>query len=431
MASSSSTVTNGSLSPTKPSRSRSPSKSGGASSISNDVQKRTFTRWINSHIARGENGQTVQANIVQDLFTDLKDGRRVCLLVKVLTGEALRQERGTMRVHHITNLNRALSLLDTSRNIKFTKYNISAEDLADGNPSLTLGFVWRLILHFQVQTASEDSDDSQGQLPAHNSKNAKEDLLQWCKDMTVGYAGVSVDNFQSSWYDGTAFLALVHRHCPERVGEWRLTDDMLPVDKCSKAFEVAEKEFEVYPLLDATDVSNKIVDDLSTITYLAMLRQSLMQATPSPVLSNTSSVMDGDACAEATSSIGQESGTSPWRDEEADPVGAMSIQEDVAVCMAVSSTENTPNGFAALGSDQVDAAPPAAVSSNNDGQASQDQRMAERNHEDNSLSVKVQKPSESQSTNSFPWLWFLLGVPFAAAIGFVAIKYKGRVFLNM
>ena len=30
--------------------------------------------------------------------------------------------------------------------------NISSEHILDGNPKITLGLVWRLILHFQVNT---------------------------------------------------------------------------------------------------------------------------------------------------------------------------------------------------------------------------------------------------------------------------------------
>lgn len=30
--------------------------------------------------------------------------------------------------------------------------NIRAEDIVDGNPKLTLGLIWTIILHFQVRT---------------------------------------------------------------------------------------------------------------------------------------------------------------------------------------------------------------------------------------------------------------------------------------
>lgn len=46
------------------------------------VQKKTFTKWVNSHLAR------VTCR-VGDLYSDLRDGRNLLRLLEVLSGEIL------------------------------------------------------------------------------------------------------------------------------------------------------------------------------------------------------------------------------------------------------------------------------------------------------------------------------------------------------
>ena len=53
-----------------------------------------------------------------------------------------------MRVHHLNNVNKALQILEQN-NVKLV--NISSNDIVDGNPKLTLGLVWSIILHWQVK----------------------------------------------------------------------------------------------------------------------------------------------------------------------------------------------------------------------------------------------------------------------------------------
>lgn len=40
-------------------------------------------------------------------------------------------------------------------------------------------------------------------------------LLNWCQRQTHGYQGVDVTNLASSWRNGLALCALIHRQKPE------------------------------------------------------------------------------------------------------------------------------------------------------------------------------------------------------------------------
>uniref|UniRef100_A0ABD2XTK8 Calponin-homology (CH) domain-containing protein n=1 Tax=Trichogramma kaykai TaxID=54128 RepID=A0ABD2XTK8_9HYME len=105
------------------------------------IQKKTFTKWVNKHLKKANRH-------IGDLFQDLRDGHDLISLLEVLSGEHLpRETSGSMRFHMLDNVRIALRFLHC-KNIKFV--NIQAEDIVDGNPKLSLGLIWTIILHFQT-----------------------------------------------------------------------------------------------------------------------------------------------------------------------------------------------------------------------------------------------------------------------------------------
>ena len=70
---------------------------------------------------------------------------------------------------------------------------------------------------------------------------------------TKGYPGVQVRNFHSSWRDGLAFNAIIHKHFPKRIDYDGLGKDDTHeqnVKNLENAFDVAEK-LGIARLLDA------------------------------------------------------------------------------------------------------------------------------------------------------------------------------------
>ncbi|XP_063975572.1 dystonin isoform X33 [Diachasmimorpha longicaudata] len=215
------------------------------------IQKKTFTKWVNKHLKKA-------SRHVGDLFEDLRDGHNLISLLEVLSGEHLPRERGRMRFHMLQNVQMALDFL---RYKKIKLVNIRAEDIVDGNPKLTLGLIWTIILHFQI------SDIVVGQEP---NVTAREALLRWAKRSTARYPGVRVTDFTGSWRDGLAFSALLHRNRPDLI-DWKTARSCQARERLHQVFYIAEREYHVTRLLDPEDVDTPEPDEKSLITYISSL----------------------------------------------------------------------------------------------------------------------------------------------------------------
>jgi len=56
-----------------------------------------------------------------------------------------------MRIHCLENVDKSLTFLNEQR---VHLENMGAHDIVDGNPRLTLGLIWTIILRFQVPASS-------------------------------------------------------------------------------------------------------------------------------------------------------------------------------------------------------------------------------------------------------------------------------------
>ncbi|XP_069394043.1 plectin isoform X9 [Paralichthys olivaceus] len=233
------------------------------------VQKKTFTKWVNKHLIKHRRGAESQRHVT-DLYEDLRDGHNLISLLEVLSGETLPREKGRMRFHKLQNVQIALDFL-RHRQVKLV--NIRNDDIADGNPKLTLGLIWTIILHFQVSNAIADIQVN-GQ---SEDMTAKEKLLLWSQRMTGGYQGIRCDNFTTSWRDGKLFNAVIHKHYPRLIDMGRVYRQN-NVENLEQAFNVAERDLGVTRLLDPEDVDVPHPDEKSIITYVS----SLYDAMPRP-----------------------------------------------------------------------------------------------------------------------------------------------------
>uniref|UniRef100_A0A8C8BTH4 Dystonin n=1 Tax=Otus sunia TaxID=257818 RepID=A0A8C8BTH4_9STRI len=247
------------------------------------VQKKTFTKWINQHLMK------VRKH-VNDLYEDLRDGHNLISLLEVLSGDTLRdflktlrlvssteacaneqhedvededkgvgpREKGRMRFHRLQNVQIALDYLK-KRQVKLV--NIRNDDITDGNPKLTLGLIWTIILHFQISDihVTGESEDM----------SAKERLLLWSQQTTEGYAGMRCENFTTCWRDGRLFNAIIHKYRPDLI-DMNTVAVQSNLANLEHAFFVAEK-LGVARLLDPEDVDVSSPDEKSVITYVSSL----------------------------------------------------------------------------------------------------------------------------------------------------------------
>ncbi|XP_078789370.1 plectin-like isoform X47 [Oryzias latipes] len=216
------------------------------------VQKKTFTKWVNKHLIKAQRHVT-------DLYEDLRDGHNLISLLEVLSGDTLPREKGRMRFHKLQNVQIALDFLK-HRQVKLV--NIRNDDIADGNPKLTLGLIWTIILHFQISDIQVNGQSE--------DMSAKEKLLFWSQRMTEGYPGIRCDNFTTSWRDGKLFNAVIHKHYPRLIDMGKVYQQS-NLENLEHAFNVAEKDLGVTRLLDPEDVDVPHPDEKSIITYVSSL----------------------------------------------------------------------------------------------------------------------------------------------------------------
>ncbi|XP_060038717.1 dystrophin isoform X3 [Erinaceus europaeus] len=227
-----------------------------------DVQKKTFTKWINAQFSK------FGKQHIENLFSDLQDGRRLLDLLEGLTGQKLPQEKGSTRVHALNNVNKALRVLQKN-NVDLV--NIGSTDIVDGNHKLTLGLIWNIILHWQVKNVMKNI------MAGLQQTNSEKILLSWVRQSTRNYPQVNVINFTTSWSDGLALNALIHSHRPDLLDWNSVICQQSATQRLEHAFNVAKHQLGIEKLLDPEDVATTYPDKKSILMYITSLFQVLPQ----------------------------------------------------------------------------------------------------------------------------------------------------------
>ncbi|XP_069771829.1 calmin-like isoform X2 [Narcine bancroftii] len=248
----------------------------------------------------------------------MQDGKILLALLEILSGHRLMHhyKQSTHRIFRLNNIAKALNFLEDGY-VKLV--SIDAPEVADGNPSMILGLIWNIILHFQIKEAAghlkifsptisqsslhckSENDLSLPSLsPMETAPMVSKDqrkvikaLLKWVQRRTAKY-GVAVHDFGSSWRNGVAFLALIKAIKPSLVDMKEAMERPSWVN-LEDAFQIAENSLAIPPLLEPEDVDVERPEEQSIATYVSQFLEhfpdadenDLPEDTPELPLENT------------------------------------------------------------------------------------------------------------------------------------------------
>ncbi|XP_072647927.1 EH domain-binding protein 1-like protein 1 isoform X5 [Canis lupus baileyi] len=116
-----------------------------------------------------------------------------------------------------------------------------------------------------------EDEGSRDSLAPPAQVSSSQSLLEWCQEVTAGYRGVRVTNFTTSWRNGLAFCAILHRFHPDKIDYASL--DPLNIKQNNKQAFDGFAALGVSRLLEPADmVLLSVPDKLIVMTYLCQIR---------------------------------------------------------------------------------------------------------------------------------------------------------------
>ena len=218
-----------------------------------NLQRKIFTRWVNQ--------KRNLANLppITDFVTDLAANPKILIeLLEILSEKkfAGKLNPSKMRVMVINNAGEALKFAKSVCGITF-KPEPSAEDIADGQVNNVLGMLWTIMMKYMKFEGEE----------GESTLNAKDALLLWCKNKTADYKNCNVENLTTSFHDGIALCALIHKHRPKMIPNM---NDLNPNNKRENillAMDAAEQYFGLEKFITPEELVK--LDENSMTVYIS------------------------------------------------------------------------------------------------------------------------------------------------------------------
>ncbi|CAH8583165.1 unnamed protein product [Schistosoma turkestanicum] len=101
-------------------------------------------------------------------------------------------------------------------------------------------------------------------------------LLNWCIEQTKVYPHIKITDFTTSWKDGLAFCALIHKHFPDLIDFPQLKSEDA-VKNIELAFFVAETKLNIPVLISPKVIVFEDVDEKHIVDYVSRLYGALIR----------------------------------------------------------------------------------------------------------------------------------------------------------
>tara|TARA_R110002050_G_scaffold114128_4_gene229450 strand:- start:56 stop:478 length:423 start_codon:yes stop_codon:yes gene_type:complete len=121
--------------------------------------------------------------------------------------------------------------------------------------------IWTLILRYEINKGNPDGDLA----------SAKNDLLEWVRSKIPEY---DIKNFKKDWNDGKALCALNDAIQPGLCPNHRDLDSADQLNNANKGLDLAEKNFNIKPILTGEEMNNPRVDEKAMMAYISQFRNA-------------------------------------------------------------------------------------------------------------------------------------------------------------
>ncbi|CAN7995530.1 unnamed protein product [Ixodes hexagonus] len=105
-------------------------------------------------------------------------------------------------------------------------------------------------------------------------------LLSWCQRQVALYSRIKIENMTSSWKDGLALCAILHRYRPDLIDLDELSGDNIAANN-QRAFDILEREYGIPPVMTGQEmVDCTVPDKLTMVSYVSQIYETFRREIP-------------------------------------------------------------------------------------------------------------------------------------------------------